>query len=86
MFPSYAMGVVTIPSISWISDRQLEGSGLNLPTELNNDYGQNGILWANFATNGATPVPEPSTWALMLVSLAAVGVTSRRRRISSQSM
>jgi hypothetical protein len=30
----------------------------------------------------ATPVPEPSTWAMMLLGLAAVAGVARRRRPS----
>lgn len=36
-----------------------------------------------YVSSGAldvTPIPEPTTWALMLAGLAAIGATSRRRR------
>jgi len=85
LFPSFATGVVTIPSLTWIGDRQEFGGGLNFPTyDSGGSYGSNGILWANFATDANTTVPEPSTWALMLVGLAAVGMTSRRRRLAGR--
>ena len=85
LVPYQAWGVVTIPSLTWIGDRQTFGGGLNFPTyDTGGGFGSNGILWANFATGANTTVPEPSTWALMLVGLAAVGVTSRRRRLAGR--
>jgi len=37
-------------------------------------------LSVSVTTNGIPPVPEPSTYALMLAGLAAVGVMARRRK------
>ncbi len=85
LFPDQATGVVTIPTLTWTDSRYDFGAGLNFPTNSTGGYyGSNGILWANFATGANTTVPEPSTWALMLVGLAAVGVTSRRRRLAGR--
>jgi outer membrane lipase/esterase len=35
------------------------------------------------AVTGITPIPEPGTWALMLVGLAAVGQLARQRRAAA---
>lgn len=37
----------------------------------------------SLATSTAPPVPEPSTWSLMLAGLAMVGVARRTRRLAS---
>ncbi|HEV2044556.1 MAG TPA: PEPxxWA-CTERM sorting domain-containing protein, partial [Sphingomicrobium sp.] len=33
-----------------------------------------------------TPVPEPATWAMMLVGFGAIGIGMRRRRRSGQKL
>lgn len=38
--------------------------------------------WSIAAVRGATPVPEPSTWAMMLTGMAALGLAMQRRRVS----
>ncbi|MGV3707778.1 MAG: PEP-CTERM sorting domain-containing protein [Gemmatimonas sp.] len=69
-----------MPHLTWIDDVQEHGSGLNFPTNATGGfYGDNGILWANFAVyGGVSTVPEPSTYALMFTGLLAVGVARRR--------
>lgn len=57
--------------------RFLGTRGVLVGGELHSDYqilSGSGIDW-----RVATPVPEPSAWALMLAGLAAVGVVVRRR-------
>lgn len=41
---------------------------------------QNGSLGGNVAFAAGTAVPEPGTWALMLLGFGAVGFSMRRRR------
>jgi hypothetical protein len=85
-FPSFATGVNLTPDVTWGGDLQNSGSGLNFPTSsTGGGYGDNGILWANFATDGGvSTVPEPSTYALMFAGLVAVGV-ARRRSVKERS-
>jgi hypothetical protein len=39
-----------------------------------------GTLVIDVTTNGMTPVPEPSTWALMLLGFAGLGFAGWRRK------
>jgi len=41
--------------------------------------GSVGVAGAGITTNATTPVPEPATWAMMLIGFGAVGVMLRRR-------
>jgi hypothetical protein len=78
-FPADATGVTTIPQFTYITDEQTLGSGLNEPTEsTGGTYGPNGITQVDFSV----AVPEPETWALMLLGLGAVGVATRVGRRS----
>lgn len=36
--------------------------------------------------NGVSPVPEPSTWAMLLAGIAALGFTARRRRATARTL
>jgi len=78
-FQSYASGVTTLPQLTWLTAEQQYGTGLNFPTNNYNGYGQNGIMEVNFSTSGIG-VPEPTTWALMLVGLGGLGGALRARR------
>ncbi len=76
-FPAQAIGVVTAPGFTWITDEQLFGSGLNFPTVTTaGSYGQNGILAVDFSL---TPVPEPATLAVFGLLAAGGGLYTRRR-------
>jgi hypothetical protein len=38
------------------------------------------LVWAIFTPSVAVGVPEPSTWAMMLLGFGAIGLAARRRR------
>jgi hypothetical protein len=44
-----------------------------------------GTIAANITTEGPAGVPEPATWAMMLLGFGAVGVAVRRRRARAAS-
>jgi hypothetical protein len=81
VFASDAQGVTTAPGFTWLGDRQTGGAGLNQPTYQNNNYGTNGIPYANLSfTGGGGGVPEPATWAMMIVGFGLAGAALRGRR------
>ena len=64
-------------------------SGLNFNPNINNTYridlsagGNTVTSFAQLGT-GAPAVPEPATWAMMLIGFGAMGVSLRRRRRTS---
>ncbi|TFU06263.1 PEP-CTERM sorting domain-containing protein [Polymorphobacter arshaanensis] len=78
-FNSFATGIVSIPEYTYGGDLQIFGSGLNFPTNgTGGTYGQNGIFEVSFSVGGGA-VPEPASWALMIVGFGMVGATLRRR-------
>ena len=64
---------------------QLDGSssGTFTTAGLDNDRGQARNLshLAFFGTRNASAVPEPGTWAMMLMGFGAVGFAMRRTRV-----
>jgi hypothetical protein len=44
------------------------------------------FVWATFAPSQATPVPEPSTWAMLLLGFAAMGWAFRRQRSGASAI
>jgi PEP-CTERM motif len=42
-----------------------------------------GTTLDNFTTEVLTPVPEPSTWAMMILGFAGVGFMAYRRRVAA---
>ena len=43
-------------------------------------YGQQGIAMVNFSVQQAAAVPEPATWAMMLIGFGGIGASLRRRK------
>lgn len=64
----------------------LSGTGRYLRFEVTSNYGSSitsGLSEVQFFGNAVTGVPEPSTWAMMLIGFGAVGASTRRRRIQN---
>jgi hypothetical protein len=74
VFPGASGTVTTIPQISYVQATFGEGPSLNDPTEA---FGTPGFFGPNFTAAG---VPEPASWALMLVGFGGLGVAMRSRR------
>ena len=80
-FPAGATGLTSIPQFTWITDEQLSGAGLNLPTtSTGGGYGANGILSANFSVTSSVSVPEPLTLSLFGTGLAAAALRRRKKK------
>ena len=61
-------------SVFWLIDFGTEGGTLTLADPQG---------WSNavlYSTNGGPPVPEPATWAMMLLGFGAAGTAIRRSR------
>jgi hypothetical protein len=76
-FPSNAKGVVTIPGYQYVTDEQQMGEGLSFPTHTFGNYGDNGILAADFSI---AEVPEPATLTLLALGIAGMAGYGWRRR------
>lgn len=66
--------VVIAPGISYLGSRAYSGAGLHFPQDAAtaNSFGGNILL--------SEAVPEPATWAMMIIGFGAVGVMVRRAR------
>lgn len=82
-FLDTATGVNTIPQYTWGTAVYDENPGLNYPT-ITGSYGQNGLLAVDFSV--ASAVPEPSTWAMLLLGFAGLGFMAYRRKASPALM
>ncbi|MBX9898960.1 MAG: PEPxxWA-CTERM sorting domain-containing protein [Qipengyuania sp.] len=80
-FASYANNVVYQSGYTWLSDRQTFGGGLNQPTGTFGGYGTQGIPQVNLSFDGAV-VPEPATWALLILGFGLTGAAMRSTRRS----
>jgi PEP-CTERM motif len=85
-------GTTTLPGTSGTGDSYLSTLGQNLAAgsyilaflQQDDDYGATANSGAILETGGQTPVPEPSTWAMMLFGFGAIGVSIRRSRRKTQ--
>ena len=50
------------------------------------DARTNGFATVNFDAPGTAAVPEPATWAMLLMGLGATGALLRRRRTGSSTL
>jgi hypothetical protein len=80
-FASYAVNVTYQSGYTWLADRQLFGPGLNRPTDTFGFYGEQGIPQVNLSFGDAV-IPEPGTWALLILGFGAIGAAMRRTRRS----
>jgi hypothetical protein len=81
-FLANAQGVSTVAGLTWNTDLQLSGSGLNFPTlDTGGSYGANGILVATFSVGDSNNVPEPVSLALVGAALCGLAVVSRRKSV-----
>jgi hypothetical protein len=68
-----------------INGGDFQFSNLGLNGRLINTGGNMQIVsGSGFAAPVTPPVPEPSTWAMMLLGFGAIGLAMRRRRLLSQ--
>ena len=75
-FPGVLSGVTTAPGYFWTGHREIAG-GFAFPSTPQTGFGNQSIALVNFSI---AAVPEPATWALMLLGFGVVGTTLRRRR------
>jgi hypothetical protein len=69
--------VVSAPAALTINDITKNGSGYFFASDVANTAGATGNIGATGLKAG---VPEPATWAMMILGLGGVGATLRRRR------
>jgi hypothetical protein len=87
-------GTTTLPGTSGTNDSYLSTLGQNLAAgsyilaflQQDDDYGATANSGAILETGGNPPLPEPSTWAMMLFGFGAIGVAIRRSRRKTQLM
>jgi hypothetical protein len=79
-FPTNLTGVTNAATYGWTQDRYA-GLGFTFPTSTSaGGYGQNGIALVNFSIAQNAAVPEPATWAMMLIGFGGIGFSVRRRK------
>ncbi len=78
-FPVQLAGVSRDPAMSYIADRQIQG-GFAFPTQSYGTYGPQGIALVNYSIAQTSAVPEPASWAMMLVGFGGIGMSLRRRK------
>lgn len=75
-----ANGNQTLPASNALVTLLLTGAEVNTATRLRLSSTQNAFEVDNFAINA---VPEPGTWAMMLLGFAGIGLSMRRKRSSA---
>jgi hypothetical protein len=76
-------GASPVSSFSWASDFSMIGSAFVLfveGTALSDDASYTGVAQVTLGDAPAEPVPEPETWALMLLGLGVVGTVKARAK------
>lgn len=84
-FPLFLEQVLSAPGFTWTGSREGTEIGFaepmdNFGDEPPNGYGQQGIALVNFSFSQISAVPEPATWAMMLLGFGVIGTSLRRRR------
>lgn len=79
LIPAELTGITSAPNFTWTGDRQAMGNFV-FPTTSFLTYGNQGVALVNFSIAQPAGVPEPATWATMLIGFGAIGVSLRRRR------
>jgi PEP-CTERM motif len=78
-------GTNTTNEVRAINDLALGVGNYTLTTQ-GSATGSNGSYGGSVSFRAASAVPEPATWAMMLVGFGAMGVSMRRRRSSQVLM
>jgi len=76
MFPFDLTGVTTAGGYTWTGHRENVNPGFNFPSP-EVGLGNQSAALVNFSVSA---VPEPATWAMMLIGFGGVGMVIRRRR------
>ena len=83
-FPGFLSGLDPAPGYTAFASRESLGGGFTFPV---NEYpfdpegfGPQSIALVNFSFSHVSAVPEPATWAMMLLGFGVVGTSIRRRR------
>ncbi len=79
-FPLFLDQVVSASGYTWTGSREGVGIGFAEPKGAEGGYGNQGIALVNFSFSQISAVPEPATWAMMLLGFGVIGTSLRRRR------
>ena len=80
---SFTVSSTSSLSLSSLSFNKINGINIYFTSDLVNGDGMTGNVGA---TKGVGAVPEPTTWAMMLIGFGAAGICLRRRnRVSMQA-
>jgi len=82
-FPVFLTQLVSASGFTYTGSR--EGVGISFAEPKDGDgsdgsYGPQGIALVNFSFSQISAVPEPATWAMMLLGFGVIGTSLRRRR------
>jgi hypothetical protein len=75
--PTQLSFTVSAPTALTINDIVTNGSNYYFAADVSNTQGVTGNIGATGLTGG---VPEPATWAMMILGMGGIGATLRRRR------